>query len=132
MIAYQIHTLAEIIHIILNIAIRREANVNVCRCRARCMPFWSSILSAFRQSAATKRNNFTSAFILGKHSIIYIFFFLSYVELPHCTFSRAEEMISKVRAAIFAATGCVASAGIGPNMLLARMATKRGKVRHCI
>lgn len=32
-----------------------------------------------------------------------------------------------MRAEIQAATGCTASAGIGPNMLLARLATKRAK-----
>ena len=32
-----------------------------------------------------------------------------------------------MRADIEAATGCTASAGIGPNLLLARLATKRAK-----
>ncbi len=38
-----------------------------------------------------------------------------------------DEIASKLRAQIKAETGCTASAGIGPNMLLARLATKRAK-----
>ncbi len=38
-----------------------------------------------------------------------------------------NQIISALRAKIKAATGITASAGIGPNMLLARLATKRAK-----
>jgi DNA repair protein REV1 len=38
-----------------------------------------------------------------------------------------EVIAGKLRAQIEADTGCTASAGIGPNMLLARLATKRAK-----
>ncbi|EIE26541.1 DNA/RNA polymerase, partial [Coccomyxa subellipsoidea C-169] len=38
-----------------------------------------------------------------------------------------EAIAGKLRAQIEADTGCTASAGIGPNMLLARLATKRAK-----
>ena len=38
-----------------------------------------------------------------------------------------ELMAGELRAKIQAETGCTASAGIGPNMLLARLATKRAK-----
>ncbi len=38
-----------------------------------------------------------------------------------------EEVVSSIRQQIFEATGCTASAGIGPSMLVARLATKRGK-----
>ncbi|KAK9810528.1 hypothetical protein WJX72_012236 [[Myrmecia] bisecta] len=38
-----------------------------------------------------------------------------------------EQVAASMRADIQASTGCTASAGIGPNMLVARMATKRGK-----
>ncbi|KAJ3166989.1 deoxycytidyl transferase [Geranomyces variabilis] len=37
------------------------------------------------------------------------------------------ELAQKIRKEIFAATGCTASIGIGPNMLVARMATNRAK-----
>ncbi len=38
-----------------------------------------------------------------------------------------EEVVSSIRQQIFEATGCTASAGIGPSMLIARLATKKGK-----
>jgi impB/mucB/samB family len=38
-----------------------------------------------------------------------------------------ELLASRMRAEIEAATSCTASAGIGPNLLLARLATKHGK-----
>lgn len=38
-----------------------------------------------------------------------------------------DQIVSALRAKIEAATGVTASAGIGPNMLLARLATKRAK-----
>ena len=38
-----------------------------------------------------------------------------------------EEVAASIRQQIFDATGCTASAGIGPSMLAARLATKRGK-----
>lgn len=38
-----------------------------------------------------------------------------------------EEVASSIRQQIFEATGCTASAGIGPSMLIARLATKKGK-----
>ncbi len=38
-----------------------------------------------------------------------------------------QEIAAKMRGDIEAATGCTASAGIGPNLLLARLATKRAK-----
>ena len=38
-----------------------------------------------------------------------------------------SEVAASVRQQIFEATGCTASAGIGPCMLLARLATKKGK-----
>lgn len=38
-----------------------------------------------------------------------------------------DEIASKLRAQINVETECTASAGIGPNMLLARLATKRAK-----
>lgn len=38
-----------------------------------------------------------------------------------------EALAAEMRAEIEAATACTASAGIGPNLLLARLATKRGK-----
>lgn len=38
-----------------------------------------------------------------------------------------EAIARQLRAQIEAETGCTASAGIGPNMLLARLATKRAK-----
>lgn len=38
-----------------------------------------------------------------------------------------EVIARQLRAQIEAETGCTASAGIGPNMLLARLATKRAK-----
>ena len=38
-----------------------------------------------------------------------------------------EELAASIRQQIFQATGCTASAGIGPSMLLARLATKKGK-----
>lgn len=38
-----------------------------------------------------------------------------------------ESMAAAIRAEIVATTGCTASAGIGPNMLLARIATKKAK-----
>lgn len=38
-----------------------------------------------------------------------------------------EEVAESIRQQIFDATGCTASAGIGPNMLVARLATKKGK-----
>ena len=42
-------------------------------------------------------------------------------------FANPEDAVARLRADIEAATGCTASAGIGPNKLLARMATKEGK-----
>lgn len=36
-------------------------------------------------------------------------------------------MVSALRADILAATGCTASAGVGPNLLLARLATRQAK-----
>ena len=39
----------------------------------------------------------------------------------------SEEVASCIRQQIFEATGCTASAGIGPSMLVARLATKKGK-----
>jgi nucleotidyltransferase/DNA polymerase involved in DNA repair len=39
----------------------------------------------------------------------------------------AEAIAAELRAQILAQTGCSASAGIGPNMLLARLATKKAK-----
>ena len=38
-----------------------------------------------------------------------------------------EEVVSSIRQHIFEATGCTASAGVGPTMLIARLATKKGK-----
>jgi putative intracellular protease/amidase len=38
-----------------------------------------------------------------------------------------EALVAALRADIAAATGCTASAGIGPNLLLARLATRRAK-----
>lgn len=38
-----------------------------------------------------------------------------------------EEVAASIRQQIFDATGCTASAGIGPSMLVARLATKKGK-----
>ena len=38
-----------------------------------------------------------------------------------------EQVASSIRQQIFDATGCTASAGIGPTMLVARLATKKGK-----
>lgn len=38
-----------------------------------------------------------------------------------------EEIAARVRQQIEDATGCTASAGMGPNMLIARLATKEGK-----
>lgn len=38
-----------------------------------------------------------------------------------------EQIAASVRQQIEAATGCTASAGMGPNMLVARLATKEGK-----
>lgn len=38
-----------------------------------------------------------------------------------------EALAARLRADIHTATGCTASAGIGPNLLLARLATKRAK-----
>ena len=38
-----------------------------------------------------------------------------------------EVVAASIRQQIFDATGCTASAGIGPSMLVARLATKRGK-----
>lgn len=38
-----------------------------------------------------------------------------------------EEVAASIRQQIFEATGCTASAGIGPSMLVARLATKKGK-----
>lgn len=39
----------------------------------------------------------------------------------------AEAIARELRADILSQTGCTASAGIGPNMLLARLATKKAK-----
>ena len=36
-------------------------------------------------------------------------------------------MVRALRADILAATGCTASAGVGPNLLLARLATRQAK-----
>ena len=38
-----------------------------------------------------------------------------------------QDVASSIRQQIFEATGCTASAGIGPSMLIARLATKKGK-----
>ncbi len=38
-----------------------------------------------------------------------------------------EALAARLRSDIHTATGCTASAGIGPNLLLARLATKRAK-----
>ena len=38
-----------------------------------------------------------------------------------------DQIVRQLRDRIVAATGIIASAGIGPNMLLARLATKRAK-----
>ena len=38
-----------------------------------------------------------------------------------------EQLAARLRAEIIATTQCTASAGIGPNMLIARLATKRAK-----
>lgn len=41
--------------------------------------------------------------------------------------SGPEAIVARMRREIEAATGCTASAGIGPNPLLARLATKKAK-----
>ena len=46
---------------------------------------------------------------------------------PHTYGDPAEALAARLRADIAAATGCTASAGIGPNMLVARLATRRAK-----
>lgn len=38
-----------------------------------------------------------------------------------------EDVATSIRQQILEATGCTASAGIGPSMLIARLATKKGK-----
>lgn len=49
-----------------------------------------------------------------------------YCDLTHAP-GEPEQLAASLRAAIAAGTGCNASIGIGPNRLLARLATKRAK-----
>lgn len=51
----------------------------------------------------------------------------SYVINPSAGLGDPQQLASRMRADIEAATGCTASAGIGPNLLLARLATRRAK-----
>ncbi len=46
---------------------------------------------------------------------------------PGAGIGDPEAIAASLRSAIRAATGCTASAGIGPNLLLARLATRQGK-----
>ena len=49
----------------------------------------------------------------------------SHITTPNS--EQEEALASKIRSEIEQATGCQVSVGIGPNILLARMSTKRAK-----
>lgn len=51
----------------------------------------------------------------------------AYFELRVPSYAAADEKVRRMREEIAAATGCNASAGLGPNMLVARLATKKAK-----
>lgn len=50
---------------------------------------------------------------------------------PRAGLGDPVQLAQRLRAEVEAATGCTASAGIGPNMLLAKMATSRAKPNGC-
>ena len=56
----------------------------------------------------------------------------AFLELPMSQAHNATQLAQSLRQAIFDRTGCVASAGIGPNVLMAKMATNLAKPDGCV
>lgn len=99
----------------------------ILRRKNRCCPRSAADSLANQMFMLLPRVGHDNTILLGAISILgcahRIHMAQGYGQLPE----TLRLPFQQVRAEILAATGCTASAGIGPNMLLARLATKAAK-----